>query len=1006
MALSGQTAKAYCGNSHYWIYATWSATQSISGNYSTVTANLYFGSDPSWNISGSAHTFNINIDGSTYTSTHSPTEGGGTTILLGSYTHQVNHNSDGTRSFNLVASYDLSSITINENLGYPQCSGSFTLDTIPRASTVSSSVSWTAGTQNLAVSLSVADSSFHHTLTLQVQHPSGAWNTVATRTNIGSSTTMTFSQSEITSMYNQINMYENRPASLGVDTYDSSGNHIGSIQWKDGTVYAIATATITVNSSNSWNIGDNPSYSLNNYTTGSSGGFTYDFTLTLGNWSKTWSSQTAQSGTLSFTTTDVNNMYAQTPTANSISGTIRVRTYYNGVLTEDGIPTSDSTSVTCNVNVTSSVPSFSTGYTYQDTNTTVVGVTGNNQYIVQSQSTLQVALPVSALATPQNAATMSYYTASIANAIGTINYPATTPTLGTATTGGSLGAATYYVKYTWVTAAGESTPSPEASVVVPTGTSTNTVTVTLPSFPSGVTKANIYISTGTGTETLQGNATSTAYTQSAALVSGAALPSNMYFNLGTVNASADTNLQVKAVDSRGNSTTTSIVVHVVPYTLPQVTATATRLNGFEASTTLSLSGGCAAVSVGGTNKNSIKTAQYQYAQSGAAYNSFSNFTITGFPNYSATNVTLTLDNTVAWNINFVVTDQFGNTAIVKSITAGVPIMAIDSALNSVGVGQFPKNANTLEVSGDLWISGMPRIQTLTATTPATVGWYRIAQSASGIGYCLGDFEIKADSSTYKSLTKIHANIANGSSYNDIRQISHAYAGSGTALTQARMVYDTTATGNYAYLEVYLSQSVAATITVRLSNAYGWSLITPNTAGSIPSGYTSSTATLYAGFTGLSLNGIAVQGGAAIEFMNTSGIMMDQYGNIKVRDSSTYAAGGSWGVIDQGNTTKILVPMGSTGGAVSIPSFKSNSIQAGAVSVTATGGTVVTATVTFPTAFATAPFVTADVSNSTSPQYFGQVVLGTGGKTSFTISCNPSVSASPLWFNWIAVSPVG
>jgi hypothetical protein len=98
--------------------------------------------------------------------------------------------------------------------------------------------------------------------------------------------------------------------------------------------------------------------------------------------------------------------------------------------------------------------------------------------------------------------------------------------LTTATTGGSLAAGTYYVKYTWVTPFGETQASPERSIVVPTGTSTNTVTVTLPTFPANVTSANIYMSTATGTEKLQGSTATTTYTRTAALLTATAPPAS------------------------------------------------------------------------------------------------------------------------------------------------------------------------------------------------------------------------------------------------------------------------------------------------------------------------------------------------------------------------------------------------------------------------------------------------------------------------------------------------
>ncbi|CAM4097574.1 hypothetical protein PAAL109150_09750 [Paenibacillus alkaliterrae] len=105
-----------------------------------------------------------------------------------------------------------------------------------------------------------------------------------------------------------------------------------------------------------------------------------------------------------------------------------------------------------------------------------------------------------------------------------VDNPTAAPSLTTATSGGSLPAATYFVVYTWVNSVGETQVSPEASII--TSGSTSTITATMPTFPSGVTSVNVYISTSTGTQTRQGSTTTTSYTQSAALVSGAAKPAS------------------------------------------------------------------------------------------------------------------------------------------------------------------------------------------------------------------------------------------------------------------------------------------------------------------------------------------------------------------------------------------------------------------------------------------------------------------------------------------------
>lgn len=102
------------------------------------------------------------------------------------------------------------------------------------------------------------------------------------------------------------------------------------------------------------------------------------------------------------------------------------------------------------------------------------------------------------------------------------------PTLGTASTGGAFSNQTIYGQITWTTAAGETLPSVETSVVLAAGTSTQTVTVPIPAFPdASVTQANVYLASATGQERLQGTFSTSAggtYTQTAALATGSAAP--------------------------------------------------------------------------------------------------------------------------------------------------------------------------------------------------------------------------------------------------------------------------------------------------------------------------------------------------------------------------------------------------------------------------------------------------------------------------------------------------
>lgn len=120
-----------------------------------------------------------------------------------------------------------------------------------------------------------------------------------------------------------------------------------------------------------------------------------------------------------------------------------------------------------------------------------------------------------------------------------INNPSTAPTLSASGTGNTLPAGTYYVKYTWVSPYGESLPSPEASQAVTAGQALN---ITLPSFPVGVTSANIYVSTSSGAETKQLNTTSTTASITAPLVAGSAMPT-----VSTVNPSMPISIATSSV---------------------------------------------------------------------------------------------------------------------------------------------------------------------------------------------------------------------------------------------------------------------------------------------------------------------------------------------------------------------------------------------------------------------------------------------------------------------------
>lgn len=171
MATSGSiTTNASQGRS---LTLSWTlSSQSVADNYSNISWKLKGdGSASGWVMAGG---FKAVINGTTVYSTSTDSRiklYSGTTVASG--TAKINHNSDGTKSFSLSCEAGIYSYAVNCT-----ASGTHTLTTIPRASSVSAS-SVTMGSAT-TISISRASSSFTHTLTYKFGNTSG---TIATKTS-------------------------------------------------------------------------------------------------------------------------------------------------------------------------------------------------------------------------------------------------------------------------------------------------------------------------------------------------------------------------------------------------------------------------------------------------------------------------------------------------------------------------------------------------------------------------------------------------------------------------------------------------------------------------------------------------------------------------------------------------------------------------------------------------------------------------------------------------------
>mgnify|MGYP001129077133 CR=1 FL=1 len=158
------------------------------------------------------------------------------------------------------------------------------------------------------------------------------------------------------------------------------------------------------------------------------------------------------------------------------------------------------------------------------------------------------------------------------------------------------------------------------------------------------------------------------------------------YSLGTVDSSKNLGLEVKAIDSRGNSTVISNSVLILDWVLPIVTLSAKRINNYEDETKLK-----ANVQISSVKKlNAIEVLQYRTKKvNSSSWGSWANIK-------NNTEITISLDKLSAWNLEVRASDKFGTVTQSLIVPKGIPIMFFDTKKLSVGVNMFPENSNTLE----------------------------------------------------------------------------------------------------------------------------------------------------------------------------------------------------------------------------------------------------------------------------------------------------------------------
>lgn len=387
MALSGSFYKYPVDN--FGLYCTWSATQSVTGNYSDVTLNVYLKYYTLSVGSRSDSTVSINGVSETYTAQAiSDTSADYDLTLLKTYTVRVYHNSNGTKTgVPLSAYWRFSGTYSGTSITSITASTTIDLDAIDRtAPTVSFSVSSiTANSFKITASSSATADIWSYSLDDGI-----TGNDFSTTAGTSASTTVEGLDPNTT--YQVRVAVRKKSNQVWGETSSTDVTTLGGAKINSCPTITADAATVTFK----------PNVTVYDAS--------YSYYLSICNGSteyvalsaRTWTKGTANR-TITLSQTERADLLDAMASIKSFTATIKVVT--KSGTTQIG----NASTCTCIVQTTeaNSAPTM-TAFTYKDSRTTTSAVTGNDQLFIQTYSYLYVTPGV---ATAKNGATIVKYAA-------------------------------------------------------------------------------------------------------------------------------------------------------------------------------------------------------------------------------------------------------------------------------------------------------------------------------------------------------------------------------------------------------------------------------------------------------------------------------------------------------------------------------------------------------------------------------------------------------------------
>lgn len=369
------------------LYCEWSASQSVTGNYSNVTLKVYLSywdlyvgarDDGVINIAGNSSNFS--------TAAISESSSGWKKKLIAQKTVTVYHDGNGNANCYLGASWRFSGTYSGTSIGTITAEQTVSLDKLDRSAP--------------SISISVSDIATNSVkLSASASAICDIWE--YTTNNWASSTRYSTSASTNSSI-TITGLSPNTSYTIAVRARKQHNYVFGSSGTK-----TVKTLGASVFSSVSALTADNATAKITFSATVYDTSFKHKLILKDGSTTVltlTGLSLSNGSNTITLTAAQRSSILADMAAKKSFTGTFELSTFSGS----SQIGSTSTKTATVQTTAANSAPTFS-GFTYKDTNTTAAGVTGNNQILIQSVSTLQV---TASAATAKNGATISSYSVS------------------------------------------------------------------------------------------------------------------------------------------------------------------------------------------------------------------------------------------------------------------------------------------------------------------------------------------------------------------------------------------------------------------------------------------------------------------------------------------------------------------------------------------------------------------------------------------------------------------